>query len=49
MNRDEKAVHEALESALETVRDHVPDPRLRAKVYEMVENAYLIHKGSLRA
>ena len=48
MTNDEKKVQQALDYALKTIQDHVGDPRLRGRLYDRIEEAKLIHKGSTR-
>lgn len=48
MTRDEEIVQKALDEALKAIRDRVADPRNRAMIYAKVEEAKLIHKGTMR-
>lgn len=48
MDNNEKAVQDALNKALEVIRDKIGDPNSRAMLYGKVKEAQLIHKGMLR-
>lgn len=45
MNRNEQKVQDALQNALDAVRDNVADPRHRAMLFSKLEEAKLMHKG----